>query len=91
MSTDIVEQILDSIPDKEIAKGVYLKSVAICLKKELQRKNISQTDLAEKMGKNKSEISNYLNGGHNFTLSTIFEICWALGIEPASPFSVLNK
>lgn len=47
----------------------------------MQERGISKTELAERMGKRKSEVSKWLSGTHNFTLSTIAKISDALGCE----------
>lgn len=40
----------------------------------LQKKGMTQKDLAEALGKNESEISKWLSVGHNMTLKTIAKI-----------------
>lgn len=45
----------------------------------LREKNISQKQLAKKMGKTEAEVSRWLGGTHNFTLRTIAKISEALG------------
>lgn len=47
----------------------------------LKSKGISQSDLATRMRKRKSEVSKWLCGTHNFTLSTIAKISEALGCD----------
>lgn len=47
----------------------------------LREKNISQKQLAKKMGKTEAEVSRWLGGTHNFTLRTIAKISDALGIK----------
>ena len=37
----------------------------------MQKHNINQKQLAQKLGKNPSEINKWLSGTHNFTLKTI--------------------
>jgi len=51
------------------------------LKKIRTEKNITQTDLAEKLGVDKSFISNIENGKNNPTLSTITNLAQALGVS----------
>ena len=46
----------------------------------LKEKNISQKQLAKKMGKTEAEVSRWLGGTHNFTLRTIAKISAALGV-----------
>lgn len=45
----------------------------------LKKKNISQKELAKRMGKTEAEVSRWLGGTHNFTLRTIAKISNALG------------
>lgn len=47
----------------------------------LKEKGMSQTELAKRMGKRKSEVSKWLCGTHNFTLSTIAKISDVLGCD----------
>ena len=47
----------------------------------LREKNISQKQLAEKMGKTEAEVSRWLGGTHNFTLRTIAKISDSLGVK----------
>lgn len=54
----------------------------------LQEKGMSQKDLAEKLDKSEAEISKWMRGTHNFTISTIIKLECALG-EPI--LSVCNN
>lgn len=47
----------------------------------LKEKNITQKELAKRMGKTETEVSRWLCGTHNFTLRTIAKISSALGIN----------
>lgn len=47
----------------------------------LHEKNISQKQLAKKMGKTEAEVSRWLGGTHNFTIRTIAKISDALGVK----------
>ena len=47
----------------------------------LREKNISQKQLAKKMGKIEAEVSRWLGGTHNFSLRTIAKISDALGVK----------
>lgn len=47
----------------------------------LRAENISQKQLAKKMGKTEAEVSRWLGGTHNFTLRTIAKISEALGVK----------
>ena len=45
----------------------------------LAAKNMSQKDFARTMGKTETEVSRWLSGTHNLTLSTLCKISTALG------------
>lgn len=47
----------------------------------LESKGMSQKDLADLLGKKESEISKWMRGTHNFTISTIMRIEHALGCK----------
>ena len=45
----------------------------------LKKHNITQRQLADKLGKSESEVSKWLSGGHNFTFNTLAKIGIAIG------------
>ena len=47
----------------------------------LESKGMTQKDLAKKLEKTETEVSRWLSGTHNLTLSTICKISTALGEE----------
>ena len=47
----------------------------------LESKGMTQKELAQKLGKTETEVSRWLSGTHNLTLSTICKISAALGEE----------
>jgi transcriptional regulator with XRE-family HTH domain len=63
-------------------------AVADRINEILVRKNLSQRNLAERLGKSESEISKWMRGTHNFTLKTIARLEADLG-EPI--FAVASK
>jgi transcriptional regulator with XRE-family HTH domain len=79
MSKNIFEQALNDIP-QDIQEEVswnfdIIDQITFILKK----KGMSQKDLAVLLGKKESEISKWMRGTHNFTLSTIWLLQKALG------------
>ncbi|MBO8481504.1 hypothetical protein B5F83_08090 [Muribaculum sp. An289] len=55
------------------------KEVALRIQWILRSKGMTQSDLARMLGKNDSEISVWLGGNHNFTISTLRKVEMALG------------
>lgn len=47
----------------------------------LKEQGMTQRELAKKMGKRENEVSRWLSGQHNFTISTLAKISAILGKE----------
>lgn len=47
----------------------------------LEAKGMTQKELAHRLGKTETEVSRWLSGTHNLTLSTVCKISTALGEE----------
>ena len=69
----------DTKEDRRVRKTK--KSLRDSLFTLLREKNISQKQLAKRMGKTEAEVSRWLGGTHNFTLRTIAKISDALGVK----------
>jgi transcriptional regulator with XRE-family HTH domain len=52
------------------------------LRAERQRKNLSQVELAQRLGVPQSQINRIEHGGSDIRLSTLLEMAHALGFEP---------
>ncbi|NMB82256.1 MAG: helix-turn-helix transcriptional regulator [Ignavibacteria bacterium] len=73
------KNILESIPD-EVKQSVDLSmAIASQINSILKKKDLTQRDLANLLGKKESEISKWLSGNHNFTTNTIAKIQSVLG------------
>jgi transcriptional regulator with XRE-family HTH domain len=62
------------------------------------RKNMSKAQLAQMLGTSRSYVTQLLTGKPNLTLSTLFKICYTIGLKPVTRFeteplvaSVLEK
>lgn len=53
---------------------------------QMEDAEISKSELADKLGKTKSYISQLLSGSRNMTLRTLSDICFALNIKPTITF-----
>ena len=49
---------------------------------ELENRNISKQELASKLGKSRSFVTQLLSGSRNMTLGTLSDICFVLDIKP---------
>ncbi len=75
---------------KKIPKDISLQvdwsfSIADKIAAVLKERGMTQRDFANKMGKRETEVSRWLGGTHNFTLSTLAKIsavldCKLIGI-----------
>lgn len=75
----IVREALDKVSRDQKKYTRTNLDIATRIQKILEKKGWSQQDLAEKMGKQNSEISKWLTGTHNFTLRTLTKIEAVLG------------
>jgi transcriptional regulator with XRE-family HTH domain len=81
MRSKTVDRLLKSTPrDIEIFVDWYADLV-VRINQLLHDNNMSKKELAEKLDKNPSEISKWLNGEHNFTLRSLAKLSAELG-EP---------
>lgn len=70
----VLDDILSNIP-KEIQKEVDMfYAIAVRINDILKRKGWNQANLAKAMGKKEAEVSKWLSGNHNFTISTLARI-----------------
>ena len=77
----LFKELLDQVPKEKRRKSALSYGLARRIHEVLQRKNLSQADLARKTGKSEALVSRWLSGTHNFTIQTIAEIETALGEE----------
>lgn len=77
----LFRQCLTSIPAEQKAEFELSFSIAERISDILKSKNLTQKELARRLGKRESEISKWLTGRHNFTTQTIARIETALGCK----------
>ena len=72
---------INNIPP-EIQKQVNMSmTISDKIANALQKKNMNQKDFARLMGKTETEVSRWLAGRHNFTISTLAKISVKLKID----------
>ena len=78
-SDPLFDELIARIPEETSRHHDLLVEIGARIEEVLKRKCWKQKDLARALGKRDSEISKWLGGGHNFTISTIAKIEVALG------------
>ena len=76
----LLDQLLDNITPEEQHRTDNRMLLAVRIADVMQEKGISQTQLAQKLGKSHSVITKWLSGTQNFTIDTLSDIESALGI-----------
>lgn len=75
---ELFRECLGSIPEERRMEFNLTFAIAERIDNILKQKKMSQREFAAKMGKRESEISKWLTGRHNFTISTIAKISHVL-------------
>lgn len=77
----LLAESIASIP-KDLEKKLEISySISDKLYNEMQKQGITQRELANRMNKRPSEISKWLRGTHNFTINTLVDISFAIGVD----------
>ena len=77
----LFHQVLDNIPTETKTRVDWSFDIATAIDKALQRKGMTQKELAQVLGTSPAAVSRWLGGTHNFTLSTLARISSVLGIS----------
>ena len=75
----LFHQIVDETPIELKTQLRFSDAISEKLDRMLQKRGMTQRDLARKTGKTEAEVSRWLGGTHNFTLKTLALITVALG------------
>lgn len=80
-NSTIFQKALNEVPEDvkiqvDLSMGIADRIVAI-----LEAKHMTQKEFAKAMGKTEAEVSRWVGGTHNFTLSTLAKISAALNTE----------
>jgi ribosome-binding protein aMBF1 (putative translation factor) len=79
----------EAVDYREANKGWLMKSAKIAIKinRELRNQNMSQKDLATKLGVSAQLVNKFLKGRENLSLKSISKLEAALGVELMNPIS----
>ncbi len=69
-----LDSIISMRDEREYAKVKNRMKLAVKIADALKKQNMSQNELAEKLAKRTSEISEWLSGTYNFTHDTLVDI-----------------
>ena len=87
----IMDEIRGSISPEMKLQMEMSVAIANRIYEILETKGMTQKDLAKRLGKTETEVSRWLSGTHNLTLSTICKISAALEEEIVSvPHQVME-
>ncbi len=74
-----------------LAEEELILSVTEQIWELLEKKGLTKSDLAEHMGKSRSQVSQVLSGSRNMTLRTLADIAFALGERVSINFEKTQK
>lgn len=78
---NLLDELLQEITPREQTRTRNRMMLAARIADALTAKGWNQRQLAEKLGKNSSEISKWLSGTHNFTTDTLSDLEEVLGVK----------
>lgn len=81
MKTDYEALFQDPQFRKELAIEAFVLDASEVIARAMKEKQVSRAELARRMGKSRAWITQVLSGRSNFTLRTLAEIAWSLGVE----------
>lgn len=80
-SNQLFRSCVDNIPTNLNDKLDMSLRISDNIEEYLKQRGMSQKDLAEKMNKRPSEISKWMQGTHNFTIYTLYDIAKVLDVR----------
>ena len=81
MASELFKKLLSQVP-AETEQEVHLSmQIALRIRALMQKNNMTQSELARKLGKDPAEINRWLSGMHTFTTKTLIKLHVILG-EP---------
>lgn len=80
MRSKVAQRILENTPEHIRISTHWYADLMVLISNTLKQNKISQKELATNLGKQPSEISKWLKGEHNFTLSSLAKLQAELGV-----------
>jgi transcriptional regulator with XRE-family HTH domain len=85
--TSVLDDLMGQISTEEFEETAHLMKLAARIWELVEDRNLNKRGFAALMGKEPSVISKWLSGTHNFTQTTLFDICRKL----KAPMSALYE
>jgi transcriptional regulator with XRE-family HTH domain len=77
--------------ERLFARQDFVYNVTEDLLVAIETQNITKQDLANRLGKSRSFVTQLLSGSRNMTLGTLSDICFALDIKPTVKLNLKNS
>lgn len=74
MRSKVFQRVIDSVPAETALFIDWYADLVLRIHQILEERGLTQKEWAEQLGKSPSEISKWLNGGHNFTLRSLAKL-----------------
>ncbi|MCG9674415.1 helix-turn-helix transcriptional regulator [Vibrio chagasii] len=74
--------VFSNAEEKAFARDDLVYTVTEDLLMIMEDKGVSKAELARKLSKSKSYVTQVLSGSRNMTLGSLSDICFALGVKP---------
>ncbi len=81
MMKDVFEILTKNMSDDKVAAADVLSDIAVELVDYRVTNNLDQKDMARILNVSQPMISKYESGTYNFTIKTLFEIAYKLGLD----------
>lgn len=81
ISMKVTGETVNRTRERNLAKGKFLFQVTEDILVAMEDLNINRTELAQRLGKRKPQISKLLQGSANMTLGTLSDIAFELNLE----------
>jgi transcriptional regulator with XRE-family HTH domain len=77
--------------DWRFALDLFLLQLNEDISKQLERRNINKSQLAEIVGTSRSYVTQLLNGKPNLRFETFFKLCFSIGLIPKTVFEPIEN
>lgn len=87
----LLQELFEEITPLEMEQTKNRMQLAVNIEDLMINRGWSKSQLAEKLDKNPSEITQWLSGTHNFTINELTKISSAFGVDLVSLFNSIEE